>query len=31
MHDALLMGALSRSEIAIDDRTRNEFLRGLLE
>ena len=31
MHDALLMGALSRSEIAIDDRTREEFLRGLLE
>jgi len=31
MHDALLMGALSRSEIVIDERTRVEFLRCLLE
>ncbi len=31
MHDALLIGALSRSEIPIDDRTREEFLRALLE
>jgi hypothetical protein len=31
MHDALLIGALSRQEIEIDDRTRSEFLRGLME
>jgi hypothetical protein len=31
MHDSLLMGALARREIAIDDRTREEVLRGLAE
>jgi hypothetical protein len=31
MHDALLSGALSNVEIEIDDRTREEFLRGLSE
>jgi hypothetical protein len=31
MHDALLIGALSNVEIEIDDRTREEFLRGLSE
>ena len=31
MHDALLIGALSNVEIEIDDRTREEFLRGLNE
>lgn len=31
MHDALLIGALSNVEIEIDDRTREEFLRGLGE
>jgi hypothetical protein len=31
MHDALLTGALSRTEIAIDSRTREEFLRGVME
>jgi hypothetical protein len=31
MHDALLIGALSNHEIEIDDRTKDEFLRGLTE
>ena len=31
MHDALLLGALSKQDIVIDDRTKEEFLRGLTE
>jgi hypothetical protein len=31
MHDALLVGALLRKAIKVDDRTKAEFLRGLME
>jgi hypothetical protein len=31
MHEALLVGALSRKAITVDDRTKAEFLRGLME
>jgi hypothetical protein len=31
MHDALLVGALLRRAITVDDRTKAEFLRGLME
>jgi len=31
MHEALLIGGLSKQDIEIDDRTKEEFLRGLTE
>jgi hypothetical protein len=31
MHDSLLIGPLSSREIEIDDRTKQEFLQGLME